>query len=252
MEDKRKFERFDFPVVVAIRSASSTNEHSLGLMRNFSYEGLNLVSYDSSFTLQEKLDLSLRFPQKEQPIEVAGNVVWQKQAGNRHMAGIRFDIKDREIQNSIIEKISSSGNIPVNRIISANSGDIPIKKETLARPLPDLSEHLKEFLEKVGKPSLIKKYIKGNTICKVTFKLPRDAAPDASDVKLTGEFNNWDLTGIPMIRQKNGDFLLTLELAGGREYRFKYLIDGIRWENDWHADKYVPNDHGSDDSVVIV
>jgi hypothetical protein len=38
----------------------------------------------------------------------------------------------------------------------------------------------------------------------------------------------------------------------GRAYRFRYLLDGVRWENDWHADDYVLNVHGSHDSVVIV
>ena len=30
------------------------------------------------------------------------------------------------------------------------------------------------------------------------------------------------------------------------------VVDGQRWENDWNADKYVPNSHGSDDTVVVV
>jgi hypothetical protein len=41
-------------------------------------------------------------------------------------------------------------------------------------------------------------------------------------------------------------------LETGREYRFKYLIDGKRWENDWHADRYEPNIYGTDDSVVVI
>ena len=39
-------------------------------------------------------------------------------------------------------------------------------------------------------------------------------------------------------------------LPPGRAYRFRYLLDGHRWENDWDADAYVPNGFGSDDSVV--
>ena len=45
---------------------------------------------------------------------------------------------------------------------------------------------------------------------------------------------------------------LDLNLESDREYRFKYLIDGDKWENDWNADKYLTNEYGSDDSVVIV
>jgi len=37
----------------------------------------------------------------------------------------------------------------------------------------------------------------------------------------------------------------------GREYAFRYRVDGERWENDPGADKYVPNPFGSDNSVVV-
>jgi hypothetical protein len=36
------------------------------------------------------------------------------------------------------------------------------------------------------------------------------------------------------------------------EYKFRYLIDDSRWENDWNADRYIPNSFGSEDSLVIV
>ncbi len=55
-----------------------------------------------------------------------------------------------------------------------------------------------------------------------------------------------------MIKLKSGDFKATLDLSCDREYRFRYLIDSNRWENDWKADKYIPNAFGDDDSVVVV
>ncbi len=88
--------------------------------------------------------------------------------------------------------------------------------------------------------------------CKVTFSFPREAAPEAKKVTIVGDFNGWDKDRILMKRIGSGDFTVTLELEAGREYRFKYLIDGERWENDWFADKYIPSPHGYDDSVVIV
>ena len=51
---------------------------------------------------------------------------------------------------------------------------------------------------------------------------------------------------------KNGKFTTTLELENGRDYRFRYLVDENYWMNDWHADKYVQNAYGGDDSVVSV
>ena len=43
---------------------------------------------------------------------------------------------------------------------------------------------------------------------------------------------------------------MTVGLDAGQAYRFRYLLDGQRWENDWAADAYQPNDFGGDDSVV--
>jgi hypothetical protein len=97
-----------------------------------------------------------------------------------------------------------------------------------------------------------KHYLKSNGLCNVTFKLPEESAPDAQVVTIVGDFNNWNLTETQMKKLRNGDFKATLKLHRDKEYRFRYFIDGSRWENDWCADKYVPNTFGSDDSLVIV
>jgi hypothetical protein len=93
---------------------------------------------------------------------------------------------------------------------------------------------------------------KSNGSCKVTFTLPKEAAPEAQVVAIVGDFNNWNLTETQMKKLKSGDFQLTLKLPLDREYRFRYLVDSTYWENDWCADKYVPNSFGCDDSLVIV
>ena len=100
--------------------------------------------------------------------------------------------------------------------------------------------------------SLKKQYLKKNSGCKVTFSFPKEAAGSATHVSLVGDFNAWDKQAIPMKRLKNGGFTATVTLESNREYHFRYFVDGARWENDWKADKYVPNSHGSDDSVVVV
>ncbi len=100
--------------------------------------------------------------------------------------------------------------------------------------------------------SLQKKYVKNSRSCKVTFRLPKEAAPNARMVTVVGDFNDWKITETKMIKLKSGDFKATVELPCDREYRFRYLVDSHSWENDWFADKYIPNQFGSDDSVVIV
>lgn len=82
----------------------------------------------------------------------------------------------------------------------------------------------------------------------VTFSLPAEV--NAETACLCGDFNTWDKTAHPMKKQKDGSFTLTLKLDAGRHYHFRYFLDGERWENDWEADAYVPNEFGSDDSVL--
>lgn len=100
---------------------------------------------------------------------------------------------------------------------------------------------------------LKKKYLKTKHACNVTFVLPCLAAPGASMVCIVGDFNNWSINSHPMKRLKSGDFSICLELEPGRHYQYRYLIDDLRWENDWEADSYVATPYGdSENSVVIV
>ena len=88
---------------------------------------------------------------------------------------------------------------------------------------------------------------KGKTI--VTFILPSNIW--AERVNLVGEFNDWDTRATPMSRNRSdANWKVTLELDTGKRYRFRYLIDGKEWLNDWHADDHVENPYGSFDSIV--
>ncbi len=102
-----------------------------------------------------------------------------------------------------------------------------------------------------GSANIKKSYLK-NSNCKVTFSLPKDAAPNAKKVYIVGQFNDWDQKKTPMKKLKSGDFSLPLTLKQGKEYEYRYLIDNAKWENDWCADKYTPNLYGENNSVVVV
>lgn len=97
---------------------------------------------------------------------------------------------------------------------------------------------------------IAKKFLKSKPVCKATFSLPTEAVATAKKVVLIGDFNNWDTeAGISMKKQKNV-FKATLDLETGKEYEFRYLLDGEVWENDWAADKYVATPFGVENSVV--
>jgi Carbohydrate-binding module 48 (Isoamylase N-terminal domain) len=84
----------------------------------------------------------------------------------------------------------------------------------------------------------------------VTFTLPTEVHADT--VALVGEFNDWSAEDAQLERDSDGSWRATVALEPGRSYRYRYLLDGQRWENDRRADRYEPNALGSTDSVVVV
>ncbi len=123
------------------------------------------------------------------------------------------------------------------------------KKESLATPAASRRAPKMQASVELG---IKKESMKSGKRRRVTFRLPAEAAPEARKVTIVGEFNNWDQEATPLSRSEGGDFTVTLDLDSGKEYRFRYLIDGKRWENDWRADKYVKSPFGVEDSVVTV
>jgi len=88
--------------------------------------------------------------------------------------------------------------------------------------------------------------------CKVTFIVEKEAAQDAATVSLAGDFNSWSSTETHLKKSKDGSFSVTLELDAGKEYQYRYLMDGKRWENDWKADKYIPAPFSNTDNSVVI
>lgn len=101
--------------------------------------------------------------------------------------------------------------------------------------------------------SLKKKYLKSKPVCKATFALPVEAAPDASAVHLVGDFNNWQENATPLVRRKSGVYSVTVDLEQDKDYQFRYLINGESWENEWEADSYrATSIAGVENSVISV
>ena len=94
---------------------------------------------------------------------------------------------------------------------------------------------------------MIDKQLDGDEVV-VTFTHPIDGD---TTIAVVGDFNDWSQDQHPMTTGGDGtQSTVSIRLAPGRAYRFRYLIGGTRWENDWGADRYEPNDFGGDDSVV--
>ena len=112
-------------------------------------------------------------------------------------------------------------------------------------PPATLADHL--YGQETNMPT--KRATKPKTV-PVFFTLP--AAVEANEVALCGDFNDWSTDDIHLTRGGNGRWEATVDLAPGRSYRYRYLLDRQRWENAWNAEQYAPNPYGGDDSVIIV
>ncbi len=96
-----------------------------------------------------------------------------------------------------------------------------------------------------------KRFLKTKNVCRVTFRLPKVAAPAAKSVSIVGDFNNWNTHANPMKKLKDGDYSIKLDLEPRREYQFRCLIDELKWENDRNADKYMRSVYGDDDNRLL-
>lgn len=75
-------------------------------------------------------------------------------------------------------------------------------------------------------------------------------APEARQVFVAGDFNNWDPTNLPMKRHKEGVWKTKLKLAPGR-YEYKFFADG-QWVHYVKGVERVPNPYGTDNLVMWV
>ncbi|HUI72097.1 MAG TPA: isoamylase early set domain-containing protein [Spirochaetia bacterium] len=82
----------------------------------------------------------------------------------------------------------------------------------------------------------------------VTFTMP--SIEGVETLHLCGEFNGWSDTATPMRREPDGSWTASLVLEGGKSYVFRYRDNHQSWHNDWSADAYVPNQFGSENSVL--
>jgi len=74
--------------------------------------------------------------------------------------------------------------------------------------------------------------------------------PDAKQVYLVGDFNQWNPARKRMARYRDGSFRAKVNLRPG-EYQYKFVADGV-WLNDLEAEQQVANPFGSVNSLVTI
>jgi chromosome partitioning protein len=76
-------------------------------------------------------------------------------------------------------------------------------------------------------------------------------APDASEIWVAGEFNNWHPSQkYKLKKQENGEWGLSVPLLPGK-YEYKFIVDG-QWREDPENPQHRIGDHGEKNSVLDV
>ena len=82
----------------------------------------------------------------------------------------------------------------------------------------------------------------------VTFILT--GRPDAKQVYLTGDFNQWDPKKQRMSKYRDGSFRARIFLKPGT-YQYKFVADGV-WLNDPESQEQAKNAFGTVNSLVRI
>jgi hypothetical protein len=77
-------------------------------------------------------------------------------------------------------------------------------------------------------------------------------APEAKQVALAGDFNDWDTSKTQFVKnEQSGLWTVTVPLPPGR-YKYAFVVDGERWVADPRAPRAVGDDFDRPSSTVTV
>ncbi len=75
-------------------------------------------------------------------------------------------------------------------------------------------------------------------------------APEANEVCVAGDFNNWETDGHRARKMKGGTWRKMFKLKPGR-YEYLFFVDGQWWCDPENVDR-VKNPFGTENSVLII
>jgi hypothetical protein len=83
---------------------------------------------------------------------------------------------------------------------------------------------------------------------RIVFELPPCIWAD--QIAVVGDFNHWCKESTPMQQDHDGIWRAVVDLPQGGRFEFRYWVNG-GWLTDHHADGYIANRYGSDNSIVL-
>jgi chromosome partitioning protein len=111
-----------------------------------------------------------------------------------------------------------------------------IMQETAPKPTEVLEKKMREILEE-----------KLPKMAEIVFTV---SAPEAREVYVTGDFNNWQLNEFARMELVNGNWRKRMNLTHGK-YHYRFVIDGT-WIEDTNNPAKETNPFGSVDSLIEI
>ncbi|SDL12438.1 Carbohydrate-binding module 48 (Isoamylase N-terminal domain) [Maridesulfovibrio ferrireducens] len=99
--------------------------------------------------------------------------------------------------------------------------------------------------------AISKKFLKSKPVCKVRFEVPKTQIENGETIYLVGDFNDWDISSMPMKRLKSGNYAVTVDLEVGHDYKFRYLAGESIWFNDSEADGFEATPYGDGENSIV-
>ena len=145
--------------------------------------------------------------------------------------------------NPILQPPPEVASTKTNNVVTEPTAAHPVSVPTNGKPIPTVppTSH-EEIARKIE--AIYGVHQEGEQV------IFRSRSPEANEVQLAGDFNDWMPHTTPMRRLSNGDFEARLRLQTGR-YRYRLVIDG-RWTHDLANPRAEANEYGEMNSIVEV
>ncbi len=103
LRDKRLSLRYKTLLNVEIRPNKIPSSSIPGIIKNISYDGLNLISEDFNPQLGETLELVIKHPVEDIDFHAVGEIVWNKHVNTRCYVGLRIKEMDDKLRIELLE-----------------------------------------------------------------------------------------------------------------------------------------------------
>jgi c-di-GMP-binding flagellar brake protein YcgR len=101
--ERRKFMRFDIPLVLKFKLMDAVSGSSSGTTINFSRHGFCFESAGPALPSSETVEFELQIPGKDTFVPIRGYVVWSSTVDTKFMAGVQIREMNREAKSDILE-----------------------------------------------------------------------------------------------------------------------------------------------------